>query len=62
MEFAKFLWCCMMVFVQEWQKFITPWFEASWYQPISKPIIFLDSPLTLEGLTVKSFASRQNNE
>ncbi len=25
-----------------------PWFEASWHEPVSKPIDFFDNPCTLE--------------
>ncbi len=38
-----------------------PWLDTNWHQPISKPISFLDGPLTFEGLMVKTFALRQDN-
>ncbi len=41
-------------FAQGWRKCIFQLFEASWYQPVSKPIGFLDIPFKFEGVSRES--------
>ncbi len=47
-ETAHFLEVAWWLLFKDGRKMFLPWLETNWGQPISKPIGFLDGPLTLE--------------
>ncbi len=49
-EIAHFLEVMRRFLFKDDRDTFLPWIETNWGQPISKPIGFLDSPLTLEGV------------
>ncbi len=49
-ETTHFLEVAWRLLFKDGRNAFLPWLETNWGQPISKPISFLDGPLTLEGV------------
>ena len=49
-ETAHFLEVAWWFLFKDGKNAFLPWLETNWGQPISKPVSFLDGPLTLEGV------------